>query len=97
MYVVLLLVYVMLLSIIVLCFSSRRRHTRCAIVTGVQTCALPIFTVVIQGEEIAPHVKRGIISYPHKKEAGPNSRRSEERRVGKECVSTCRSLWSPYH
>src|SRR3546814_14113955 len=25
-------------------FSSRRRHTRCALVTGVQTCALPIFT-----------------------------------------------------
>src|SRR3546814_3606207 len=24
-------------------FSSRRRHTRCALVTGVQTCALPIF------------------------------------------------------
>src|SRR3546814_11800246 len=24
-------------------------------------------------------------------------RRSEERRVGKECVSTCRSRWSPYH
>src|SRR3546814_753647 len=23
--------------------------------------------------------------------------RSEERRVGKECVSTCRSRWSPYH
>src|SRR3546814_15344058 len=23
--------------------------------------------------------------------------RSEERRVGKECVSTCRSWWSPYH
>src|SRR3546814_4829601 len=27
--------------------------------------------------------------------AGVN--RSEERRVGKECVSTCRSRWSPYH
>src|SRR3546814_300312 len=27
--------------------------------------------------------------------AGPD--RSEERRVGKECVSTCRSRWSPYH
>src|SRR3546814_15026228 len=29
----------------VLCFffSSRRRHTRCALVTGVQTCALPIY------------------------------------------------------
>src|SRR3546814_18266215 len=25
------------------CFSSRRRHTRCALVTGVQTCALPIY------------------------------------------------------
>ena len=24
-------------------------------------------------------------------------RRSEERRVGKECVTTCRSRWSPYH
>src|SRR3546814_2556529 len=26
-----------------------------------------------------------------------NTGRSEERRVGKECVSTCRSRWSPYH
>src|SRR3546814_19808714 len=25
------------------------------------------------------------------------TRRSEERRVGKECVSTCRSRWSPFH
>src|SRR3546814_5877968 len=28
---------------------------------------------------------------------GQRSGRSEERRVGKECVSTCRSRWSPYH
>src|SRR3546814_15623062 len=27
----------------------------------------------------------------------PIAKRSEERRVGKECVSTCRSRWSPYH
>src|SRR3546814_2827297 len=27
----------------------------------------------------------------------PHAARSEERRVGKECVSTCRSRWSPYH
>src|SRR3546814_4713380 len=35
----------------VLCvfFLSRRRHTRCALVTGVQTCALPILTVGIGG------------------------------------------------
>src|SRR3546814_2141024 len=31
-------------------FSSRRRHTRCALVTGVQTCALPIFDKLLTGE-----------------------------------------------
>src|SRR3546814_1338295 len=30
-------------------FSSRRRHTRCALVTGVQTCALPISGIVFIG------------------------------------------------
>src|SRR3546814_2485788 len=30
-------------EIVVCFFSSRRRHTRCALVTGVQTCALPIW------------------------------------------------------
>src|SRR3546814_13626523 len=30
-------------------------------------------------------------------EADLSKLRSEERRVGKECVSTCRSRWSPYH
>src|SRR3546814_12342788 len=30
-------------------------------------------------------------------EEGLRMDRSEERRVGKECVSTCRSRWSPYH
>src|SRR3546814_6019354 len=30
-------------------FSSRRRHTSFALVTGVQTCALPIFTLVTRG------------------------------------------------
>src|SRR3546814_10730428 len=33
----------MLKFVIVFFFSSRRRHTRCALVTGVQTCALPIY------------------------------------------------------
>src|SRR3546814_2890476 len=35
-----------MLVCVLLCFffSSRRRHTRCALVTGVQTCALPIST-----------------------------------------------------
>src|SRR3546814_18868689 len=33
---------------------------------------------------------------PHHDDATANDR-SEERRVGKECVSTCRTRWSPYH
>src|SRR3546814_15947081 len=32
-------------------FSSRRRHTRCALVTGVQTCALPISVAVVNEVE----------------------------------------------
>src|SRR3546814_4226901 len=31
-------------------FSSRRRHTRCALVTGVQTCALPIWCHTLRGK-----------------------------------------------
>src|SRR3546814_6439251 len=88
-------------------FSSRRRHTRCALVTGVQTCALPIFAagIVIRrraagGFEI--HVI-GNFDFPPGHagslliEAIHPPIRSEERRVGKECVSTCRSRWSTYH
>src|SRR3546814_3420012 len=33
-------------------FSSRRRHTRCALVTGVQTCALPIFSFLTVQENV---------------------------------------------
>src|SRR3546814_7136383 len=69
-------------------FSSRRRHTRCALVTGVQTCALPIWCARSFPTVWAwtpPPSPLCILD------------RSEERRVGKECVSTCRSRWSPYH
>src|SRR3546814_9446831 len=71
-------------------FSSRRRHTRCALVTGVQTCALPILA-------------RQLVRAAHADEENlaqqdiDRDDRSEERRVGKECVSTCRSRWSPDH
>src|SRR3546814_4512738 len=91
-------------------FSSRRRHTRCALVTGVQTCALPISAaladleiaaafVVAAVEVVGPgnadfrrRVAEGFQDLPAEAHL-----RSEERRVGKECVSTCRSRWSPYH
>src|SRR3546814_8712415 len=81
-------------------FSSRRRHTRCALVTGVQTCALPIFRHRQELAEALPDRARRL---PLASERRLHSRRrrvidrSEERRVGKECVSTCRSRWSPYH
>src|SRR3546814_3871916 len=72
-------------------FSSRRRHTRCALVTGVQTCALPICRPCCWNAHIAKSKRR------HRRKAISSPTRSEERRVGKECVSTCRSRWSPYH
>src|SRR3546814_2988324 len=130
-------------------FSSRRRHTSCALVTGVQTCALPIFPGLLDGgfdewmvsgeaeigravlkmllvpepvqqavdayfeglleipsttlgdtlmlaEQLAP-VRSPLHRCAGDEGVGDVAARSEERRVGKECVSTCRSRWSPYH
>src|SRR3546814_5308690 len=106
-------------------FSSRRRHTRCALVTGVQTCALPIFyherdrrrlhdvvTCIRNGVTIDEagfllsangerfvrpprDMARLFREYPDA--LAQSQVRSEERRVGKEGGSTCRSRWSPYH
>src|SRR3546814_20464088 len=43
-------------------FSSRRRHTRCALVTGVQTCALPISQLLVPfAAHLAPDHRRGRI------------------------------------
>src|SRR3546814_2305551 len=126
-------------------FSSRRRHTRCALVTGVQTCALPISSEdiasvvsrwtgipvdkMLEGErekllqmeeEIGKRVigqsdaVKAVSAAVRRARAGlqdPNrplgsflflgptgvGKRSEERRVGTACVSTCRSRWSPSH
>src|SRR3546814_12026707 len=138
-------------------FSSRRRHTRCALVTGVQTCALPIYvsmltlrwikslggvaeiekrnqakadllykeidrnplfkgTAVVEdrsnmnvcfvmedasleGEFMQITKDAGCVGIKGHRSVGGfrASMRSEERRVGKECVSTCRSRWWPYN
>src|SRR3546814_5375434 len=107
--------------IFVFFFSSRRRHTRCALVTGVQTCALPIsfervqlreLTVLKKGGQREPFdrdkLARSMMIALRKRQVDPErlervvngivrrlESRSEERRVGKEGVSTCRSRWSP--
>src|SRR3546814_18476123 len=89
-------------------FSSRSWHTRCALVTGVQTCARPIWPPSrrrwYHSSTTPPNPPR-IHRAPPRPRPHPQARgrsprcrrRSEERRVGKECVSTCRSRWSPYH
>src|SRR3546814_4264128 len=94
-------------------FSSRRRHTICALVTGVQTCALPIclsnsFDCCDEDkeEDEGGDVRKDkgdvmkenpVRNTRFNKTHDNEDNRSEERRVGKECVSTCRSRWSPYH
>src|SRR3546814_5725842 len=104
-------------------FSSRRRHTRCALVTGVQTCALPILLNDGALPSLPGHRNRSKarnIAYWRSKgevwgmtsplaidaavddplkveDLASKKSRSEERRVGKECVSTFRSRWSPSH
>src|SRR3546814_6034729 len=51
-------------------FSSRRRHTRCALVTGVQTCALPIWP------------GRAVRRYPAPEPAVPEPARTHPRQGG---------------
>src|SRR3546814_10480094 len=114
----------MLLSLVFF-FSSRRRHTRCALVTGVQTCALPIWQqlgerrappLLVGGQDHLAHGDDALALEEHMLGAaqpdalGPElarragvgrglgiGARSEERRGGKEWVSTGRFRWSPYH
>src|SRR3546814_13754060 len=122
-------------------FSSIRRHTRCALVTRVQTCALPFSNVgdiadsdpmfVIadpsrtvatfpifprdiervrpgqsvqirglegqrsQGSTLRDFLPLAEVSNQAVTARAPLPNRSEERRVGKEGVHTCRSRWSP--
>src|SRR5574339_709098 len=68
-------------------FFQAEDGIRVRLVTGVQTCALPILYI--------GSIMQGVISKvaPGTTAATPFVTRSEERRVGKEC----RSRWSPYH
>src|SRR3546814_1064304 len=96
--------------------SSRSRHTRCALVTGVQTCAsdltarLDRITATTIDEAPVAEADLAVVAVPSSAFAGvvralpgdcpvlsltKGLDRSEERRVGKECVSTGRSRWSP--
>src|SRR3546814_9234417 len=90
-------------------FSSRRRHTRCALVTwSSDVCSSDLLAIYQNPDNVAAcrvhlryltpsgeHDARGIEILEKNWKIATD--RSEERRVGKECVSTCRSRWSPYH
>src|SRR3546814_17885957 len=84
-------------------FSGSRRHTRCALVTGVQTCALPILFDIATPTGSRYRTAASSASTRRASPSGtrttasPAPDRSEERRVGKECVSTCRYRWAPDH
>src|SRR2546425_8912093 len=72
-------------------FFQAEDGIRDKLVTGVQTCALPIFVLKALAK-IEPLTKNGKCTKAIERGVGYYVR-SEERRVGKEC----RSRWSPYH
>src|SRR5690554_8105945 len=80
-------------------FFQAEDGIRDADVTGVQTCALPISTImnllrVFLFKEQLYNIKSSRdIALEYQREGVEIINRSEERRVGKEC----RSRWSPYH
>src|SRR3546814_9175887 len=55
----------MFICIFCFCFSSRRLHTSCALVTGVQTCALPILSAEIEAAQAAGDPDLGDTYYWH--------------------------------
>src|SRR3546814_1076064 len=57
----------------------------------------PLTRVASRPAAAASRLKRRAIACPSRGSPTRPSLRSEERRVGKECVSTCRSRCSPYH
>ena len=55
---------------------------------------IPYFNAYMEGEELySKKLREKISEYPPQDDII----RSEERRVGKECLRLCRSRWSPYH
>src|SRR3546814_3467911 len=74
-------------------FSSRRRHTRCALVTDSDVCSSDLGFDRSKTRNWHP-ATQAVRGGTWRSEHGESS---EERRVGKQCVSTCRSRWSADH
>src|SRR3546814_20130860 len=107
-------------SVCMFFFPNTMQHTRCGLVTGVQTCALPIHgsrnitsccasrrrpgfpsPACRASPATANALRLNLICYEHPGSsmsfslAHPHTAPSETRRVGKECVCTYRSTWTP--
>src|SRR3546814_14765563 len=70
-------------------YRSRAQHSEGPRPGSLQTACLPRDTIEESRGPVAMLRSAGI--------AGRDADRSEGRRVGKECGSSCRSRWSPYH
>src|SRR3546814_7226433 len=114
------------------CFSKKRRHTRCALVTGGQTCALPIVPSLSKHRDSSTSNRKNDLSTSSgrtmpkdrsppihatsnytRHQPAPRSRssnspcptpgkgslpqRTEESRIGQECVCRCGLRWSTTH
>src|SRR3546814_11803370 len=81
--------------------ASRKRAVRVCSLDGIASPGAALCAA--RGESMPmPSLKQGAVEKSRdgrtaSTEKNISSCRSEERRVGKECVSTCRSRWSPYH
>src|SRR3546814_2734973 len=73
-------VYVFDFHIYLFCFffTSRRRHTRCALLTGVQTCALPISAQAIGAERLALQRELGLEAAAHQRAYRPRQCREQD-------------------
>src|SRR5690606_40126675 len=82
-------------AVVVFFFFQAEDGIRDFHVTGVQTCALPIYCVHLHDADIKrlAETGAGVAHCPSSNARLGAGIRSEERRVGKEC----RSRWGPYH
>src|SRR3546814_19540765 len=65
----------------------------------IASCAMPAADgmVIHTDSEVVHKARKGVMEFLLINHPLDCPIRSEERRVGKECVSTCRSRWSPFH
>src|SRR3546814_10939996 len=80
-----------------LCCESVTRTERGAFTMRIATIGLDLAKSVFQAHGVDENGATVLVKKLHRKQMLPFFSRSEERRVGTECVSTCRTRWWQYH